>query len=144
MRGSKTGVQVLFYDAKILNKALEHSKALKILRNNGYNNLNLDAQLDRLSSIYRKGDMPHEIGLFLGYPVKDVEGFMNQRGQGIMIGKGRWKIYGNIEDSLKTMRLHRTAENFCRNTLAKQNDLISCITLMRNLATDELLQLAGV
>lgn len=144
MRGSKTGVQVLFYDAKILSKAFEHSGASKILRDNGYNNLNLDAQLDRLSSIYRQGDMPHEIGLFLGYPVKDVEGFMKHHSKGTMISKGRWKIFGDIEGSLKTMRLHRAAENFCRNTLAKQDDVISCIAAMRELAMDDLLQFTGV
>lgn len=143
MRGSKTGVQVLFYDVKILNKALEHSRALNILRNNGYRNLNLDAKLDKLSSIYRKGDMPHEIGLFLGYPAKDVEGFINRRGQGIMVSKGRWKIFGDIDDSLKVMSLHRAAENFCRNALAKQNDVINCIGLMQNLKIDDLLMVAG-
>ena len=37
---------------------------------------------------------PHEIGLFLGYPLADVEGFIRNKGQGYACC-GLWKSYGD-------------------------------------------------
>lgn len=37
---------------------------------------------------------PHEIGLFLGYPLADVEGFIQNKGQGYACC-GLWKSYGD-------------------------------------------------
>lgn len=41
-------------------------------------------------------DFPHEIGLFLGYPPEDVEGFIRFGGKNCKCF-GCWKVYGNIE-----------------------------------------------
>lgn len=40
------------------------------------------------------GEFPHEIGLFLGYPVEDVRGFMEQ-GSDRCKCTGCWKVYGD-------------------------------------------------
>ena len=63
----------------------------------------------------QKGSFPHEIGLLLGYPPKDVAAFMGL----IRIPftcQGPWKIYGNPGASL------RLAERFrqCRDLMAEQ------------------------
>ncbi len=39
---------------------------------------------------------PHEIGLFLGYPVEDVLGFIRNAGQDCKLC-GCWKVYGDAE-----------------------------------------------
>ncbi len=39
-------------------------------------------------------DFPHEIGVFLGYPLEDVEGFIRNRGQNFTCS-GCWKAYGD-------------------------------------------------
>lgn len=39
-------------------------------------------------------DFPHEIGLFLGYPLEDVTGFIENHGQGYTCC-GAWKSYGD-------------------------------------------------
>lgn len=39
-------------------------------------------------------DCPHEIGLFLGYPLSDVVGFILNRGQNCKC-TGCWKVYSN-------------------------------------------------
>ena len=41
-------------------------------------------------------DFPHEIGLFLGYPLEDVEGFIENRGRNYTCC-GCWKAYGDPE-----------------------------------------------
>lgn len=40
------------------------------------------------------GDFPHEIGVFLGYPLGDVEGFIANRGRNFTCC-GCWKSYGD-------------------------------------------------
>lgn len=37
---------------------------------------------------------PHEIGIFLGYPLEDVQGYIAHRGQASKL-VGHWKVYGN-------------------------------------------------
>ena len=40
------------------------------------------------------GDFPHEVGLFLGYPVEDVIGFIENKGKNCLCC-GCWKCYSN-------------------------------------------------
>ena len=46
-------------------------------------------------------DFPHEIGAFLGYPPKDVIGFVENRGSNCLCS-GWWKVYHDA-DTAKTM-----------------------------------------
>lgn len=49
----------------------------------------------RLRAFYaRRGPFPHELGLVLGYPVRDVRGFLADGGRGA-VACGRWKVYGD-------------------------------------------------
>lgn len=49
----------------------------------------------RLGSCH-KGEFPHEVGFFLGYPYEDVMGFIEHEGRDF-ICCGCWKVYGNQE-----------------------------------------------
>ncbi len=48
-------------------------------------------------------DFPHEIGFFLGYPAKDVIGFINHKGENYL-ARGMWKVYDNVEHAEKKFR----------------------------------------
>lgn len=43
---------------------------------------------------------PHEIGLFLGYPLPDVKGFIENAGQNCKFC-GMWKVYGDESQTIK-------------------------------------------
>ena len=43
---------------------------------------------------------PHEIGIFLGYPLDDVVGFIENRGQNCKCC-GLWKVYCNESETRK-------------------------------------------
>jgi hypothetical protein len=43
---------------------------------------------------------PHEIGVFLGYPLEDVQGFICNRGQNCKC-TGCWKVYGDAQSAQK-------------------------------------------
>lgn len=46
--------------------------------------------------LWREG-FPHEIGLFLGYPPEDVQGFLADPGGGRCKLCGHWKVYHDVE-----------------------------------------------
>lgn len=43
---------------------------------------------------------PHEIGVFLGYPLEDVKGFVENGGQGAKYS-GYWKVYSDEKGAIK-------------------------------------------
>ena len=58
----------------------------------------LDQLSLRLCCAAEAADFPHEIGVFLGYPLEDVIGFCRHKGEGCKLC-GYWKVYGDEERS---------------------------------------------
>jgi hypothetical protein len=91
---------VLFYRENELEEYLKRTKVRSLIHEFGYQDMNLDEMLTRLScriSLLASNDMgfPHEIGLFFGYPVEDVKGFIHNAGREYLL-LGYWKVYSNI------------------------------------------------
>ena len=61
----------------------------------------IDCLRKKLEIIKSSKDFPHEIGLFLGYPVEDVKGFIKHKGE---CSKciGCWKVYGDVQKAEDT------------------------------------------
>lgn len=80
----------------------------------GYSKLTtLGEYLMRLSKrLNENGDFPHEIGLFLGYPVKDVEGFIENKGENFLLC-GCWKVYSNAGRAKNSLIITISAEHIC-------------------------------
>lgn len=58
---------------------------------------------------------PHEIGLFLGYPLADVAGFVRHRGRRCKCA-GCWKVYGDVACAQKRFQIYRScARQFCKS-----------------------------
>ncbi|WP_026510686.1 MULTISPECIES: DUF3793 family protein [unclassified Butyrivibrio] len=99
---SKGHVLIYLYRPSFLKRDFANEEVCKILKEKGYSYKNADlcvAQLARhLSS---DPSFPHEIGLFLGYPVEDVLGFMKSPEEGVKY-TGFWKVYGDKDAALKT------------------------------------------
>lgn len=53
-----------------------------------------------LRRIARRPCFPHEIGLFLGYPLEDVQGFIENCGKNYRLC-GCWKVYGDPQAALR-------------------------------------------
>jgi hypothetical protein len=63
----------------------------------------------------RGNEFPHEIGLFLGYPPKDVEGFMHSRDDCLLCGL--WKVYDNPEGAQEQFRKCRACTSILLSRL---------------------------
>ncbi len=73
----------------------------EFLQSYGYAETGLDDALDRLSQrLALGGGFPHEIGLFLDYPLGDVEGFIRHAGAHYKCS-GCWKVYCNECETAK-------------------------------------------
>ena len=67
-------------------------------------------QLSRRLCLER--EFPHEIGVFLGYPLEDVVGFIRNRGRNYTCC-GYWKAYGDPETAQKRFDQYRRCTAAC-------------------------------
>lgn len=100
---------LLVYEPLLLMRTLAVPKARKMLCQHGYREFAFDALLDRLAGRYlayrrQMGAFPHEMGLFLGYPPEDVQGFLDNGGRHALCA-GYWKVY---QEKAKKIRLFRS------------------------------------
>ena len=90
----RTGaVLVYVYRPAQIDTLLKNRDVLQFLQSEGYRPGTTDELLAQLSQrLCCEEDFPHEIGIFLGYPLADVVGFIQNRGQNLT-ASGHWKVY---------------------------------------------------
>jgi hypothetical protein len=92
----------------LLKRDLMCSESKELLKRFGYDRYDFEDCIirlkERLSSMKAVNDFPHEIGIFLGYPVEDVRGFIDNKAKGYKC-VGYWKVYGDINEAKKRFNL---------------------------------------
>lgn len=97
MRFSESKALIYLYRPGKLRKDLRNDSAASLLRCRGYDPDRCEHCVKKLACKLRsEQDFPHEIGLFLGYPPEDVQGFICQGPDGCKC-TGCWKVYGDPE-----------------------------------------------
>lgn len=109
-------VMVLVYQKDALSAALNDRDNRALLLRYGYTEeMSCEHCLNRLKQKAREqGGCPHEIGIFLGYPIEDVIGFIQNNGKKCQ-ACGCWKVYGNVESKLRLFELY----SHCRHTVCR-------------------------
>lgn len=94
LRTGKGGQLVYVYRPVLVEQALRRPEIAAFLKPLGYDSAaGLDGCLAVLKDkLYYGASFPHEIGLFLGYPLHDVAGFMENGGRRYLAA-GWWKVY---------------------------------------------------
>lgn len=110
---------VYLYRPSRLKKDLEDPAAIKILQDHGYSCYGkcLPKLIERVRA---SEEFPHEIGLFLGYPPEDVQGFLDHRPCKC---SGCWKVYGDENKAKKTFALYKKCERVYCQQLALGIDI---------------------
>lgn len=115
------GLKVLFINNNSLIKTLSCKKCQSFLRFLGYpKDITLDSCLSHLITKIKGDFFPDEIGIFLGYPIKDVVGFMGY-GNYKSYNTKYWRVYGDpkpSEDLYSKFLYHR---NKMRQMLSNNN-----------------------
>lgn len=94
-------VLVYIFRKKLLDKILQNSDIQEFLYSYGYTDFSIDNCIHTLKEHFKNTPCPHEIGIFLGYPLLDVISFIENCGKHCECC-GYWKVYHNKEDALKT------------------------------------------
>ena len=112
---SEEKVTFLLYEREMAENYLNQKNVKNLMERLGYRNMSLQTVLERVGRRYTShmengGCFPHEIGLLLGYPPEDVEGFMIHQGKNFLYA-GYWKVYGDPLEAEKTFRLYDRAQS---------------------------------
>lgn len=125
---------VLFYDRETLSNTLARPESATFLKSCGYIlPSDADALLLQLQRRFAaSGGLCHEVGVFIGYPVKDVFGFMNS----LKSTPGHntpWRIFGDAAESLRLASAYRHAEEIAHSALDATASIQSFIQLCAGL-----------
>lgn len=124
VKTEENALTLLIYSPQLLSQTLSHPEAVLLLRENAYLNAGsrLSALLGELRQKSRDGAIPHEIGLFLGYPAHDVRCFI-EKGAGSCTVSGCWKAYQNVESAQCCFSRWNGARLHAAELIAKGADL---------------------
>ena len=93
LRKSKKSVLIYVYRIDMLAKDLMKPGVKEVLTYYGYDSTEPEKAIEKLKMrLSETTEFPHEIGLFLGYPVGDVVGFIKNKGKNFKCC-GCWKVY---------------------------------------------------
>lgn len=119
-------VMVMIYRKKRLEAYIHRAEIGRLLEDYGYPCSGAcGAYINHLKKrIACCGDFPHEIGAFLGYPIKDIYGFI--LGNSECLHTGYWKVYDDVESSKRCFRRY----DMCRAAVIKRIDSGSTLESM--------------
>ena len=95
---SQRKLSLLLYKKNDLAKYIKKRDIRCFMQECGYDeNLSLEEMIAEFATRYSMymsghGDFPHEMGIILGYPLEDVNGFMCNQGKNYLLS-GYWKVY---------------------------------------------------
>lgn len=96
----RDGTALLYlYRPSGLRRDLKDRLAADLLEAAGYGGRSSEECVAQLAQRFRAdGDFPHEVGLFLSYPPRDVQGFIENHAVNYKCA-GLWKVYGDVEQA---------------------------------------------
>jgi hypothetical protein len=106
---------IYVYRKKKLQKELLDKNISDFLALYGYSCSSVSYSIEYLKKRFESGDsFPHEIGVFLGYPLEDVIGFIDNAGKNSKCS-GCWKVYSDECNAVKLFELY----NKCKKIYMK-------------------------
>ena len=107
---SSQSILVYLYDSQLLKNILSQADNRFYLMKLGYSYHPDKALQSLLEKLKKSHSFPHEIGLFLGYPLQDVYSYIENKGQNSLY-TGYWKVYHNV----KAAKQQFAQYDFCRD-----------------------------
>ena len=118
--------QMCYCSRRVLVLVYNEEKLAQLLQDKGYRAYLIAAGYQERATVeedlatlekhlQESAGFPHEIGIFLGYPLEDVIGFVINKGSGCKFS-GYWKVYGDVT---RAQRLFATYERY-RNFILKK------------------------
>lgn len=126
----KNRVLIYLYRPEKLKNDLKDSVAENILSEKNYPTQSADLCVAELIKRFKNNsDFPHEVGLFLGYPSEDVNGFIKYGARNAKL-VGTWRVYGDTEAAKKKFALYNKCTGLYKKAYRKHNSfdrlIVSC------------------
>lgn len=114
------GYLIYVYRPGKIEKILAEPAVAAFLRDCGYaENLTLPQTLRILTRrLCQSPEFPHEVGVFLGYPLRDVLGFIHHQGADCLCS-GCWKVYHEPQKALRIFRSYADCTRVYRELYRK-------------------------
>ena len=120
---------ILVYNENKLAERLSGREARQLLSEYGYGDEMTPEQcLERLSQRTACDEFPHEIGVFLDYPVEDVSGFVQNSGCNYKLC-GCWKVYGSVESARKKFAAYDKCREYLCRKLEQGEDIYRALKI---------------
>lgn len=121
---------MLVYNVKRLEKRLSDKSIREFLKDYGYDEkFTMDECIARLSErIEGCCNFPHEVGVFLDYPLEDVKGFIENNGANYKFC-GCHKVYGDEKKAIRTFANYEKCRVFLCNKLNMGSDIYQALKI---------------
>ena len=107
------GVALIYvYRRKQLQQILADRDIQRFLSQYGYGGMEAGECLLRLQQRLLQDEFPHEVGVFLGYPLADIEAFIANKGANCKY-IGCWKVYTDVVAAKKKFDLFKRCTAVC-------------------------------
>lgn len=117
---NRRGTVLLFiYDETAFIQILQNGQIATLLTSYGYPaDCSPEEALATLQHRFLTEYFPHELGLFLGYPIEDVWGFITNEGKNSICCR-HWKVYHNLERAQEMFRKIDEAHEYAMSLLCE-------------------------
>ncbi len=120
---SEDGFALIYvYRRRRVEAMLEQEEIRIFLSLWGYENFSVDECLSLLGEHLKKKDFPHEIGVFLSYPLSDILAFIENKGRNYK-EVGCWKVYSDVEKARETFARYKKCTKVYRQKLSQAFDI---------------------
>ena len=128
---------ILIYRETELKEYLEREEVMAFIDKCGYETSDISKIFPVFVKRYMrymelKQDFPHELGLFLGYPIEDVEGFIKENGKNYLYS-GYWKVYKDTELKIRLFKDYERVQTEIVRLLYEGLDIMDIITNYSNI-----------
>lgn len=122
---------MLLYKKSDLESYMAQKQVKIFLMGMGYQRPVLNHVLPLLQAEYRdymekKKEFPHELGVLLGYPVEDVEGFIKNKGRNCLCS-GYWKVYEDLAAKVRLFEKFELAKETLIQLVSNGESMIDII-----------------
>lgn len=116
LRQTKEKIILLLYQEEQMQIYFSKPDIRAFLVSFGYTNFETEQLLaafgERYCANIENGEnFPHEMGIFLGYPLEDVEGFIKNKGKNFLY-TGYWKVYEDMQKKVQIFQKFEHAKEF--------------------------------
>ncbi len=122
-RRQKDRTLIYLFRPEGLKQYFDHPETKRFLLQKGYPASQPERCVALLAERMRTDEgFPHEVGLFLGYPAKDVEGFIADSRKGAS-SCGCWKVYGDSKNAEETFQKYKKCTDIYRKQMLRGRTL---------------------